>query len=52
MEKIEEEYQKIIETFPNAIAVNNFISHVKIPIKNESFIDIEFKNYYIANFVI
>ena len=45
MNNIEDQYQEVIETFPNAITVDNIISHVKIPINNGSFIDIDFKNY-------
>jgi len=45
MDYIEEQYQKIIEAYPNAVIIDNFISHVKIPINNGSFIDIDYKNY-------
>ncbi|MFX0069799.1 MAG: Mov34/MPN/PAD-1 family protein [Candidatus Hermodarchaeota archaeon] len=45
MELIEEEYKKIIETFPNALMVNDFIYHIKIPLINDVFLDIDFKKY-------
>ncbi len=43
---IEEQYQKIIETFPDAIIVDNYIFHVKIPlVVNDVYLDINFKKY-------
>ncbi len=42
---IEEEYQKIIETFPDALLVDNYIFHVKIPLVNDVFLDINFRKY-------
>ena len=45
MEKIEEQYQIIIETYPKTIIINNLITHVKIPINNGNFIEIDYKNY-------
>ena len=45
MEIIEEEYKKIIETFPNASIVNNFIYHIKIPLINDVYLNINFKKY-------
>ena len=45
MEILEEEYQKIIESFPNAIIVDNYISHLKIPLVNNRFLDIDYKKY-------
>ena len=45
MNKIEDEYRKIIEFFPNAIVEKNSISKVKIPLKNEFFLKINFGNY-------
>ncbi len=45
MEKVEEQYEKIIDTFPNAILMNNFIFHIRIHAINESYIDIDYKNY-------
>ncbi len=47
MDRIEEEYQSIINEFPNAIIVDNFISHVKIPLKktNDVFLDIDYSKY-------
>jgi len=35
METIENQYQKVIEAFPNTILVRNHISHIKIPLMNE-----------------
>ncbi|MFX0187870.1 MAG: Mov34/MPN/PAD-1 family protein [Candidatus Hodarchaeota archaeon] len=45
MELIEDEYEKIIEAFPNAALVNNFIFHVKIPLINDVILDIDYKKY-------
>lgn len=45
MEIIETEYQKIIEAFPNATIVNNFIFHIRIPLINDVIIDINYKKY-------
>ena len=45
MDIIEEQYQKVIEAFPNTILVNDFISHVKIPLINEVFLDIDYSKY-------
>ncbi|MEE9379002.1 MAG: Mov34/MPN/PAD-1 family protein [Candidatus Lokiarchaeia archaeon] len=45
MEVIEEQYQKVIEAFPNTIVVDNFISHLKIPLMNEVFLDIDYSKY-------
>jgi len=45
MEIIEEQYQKVIETFPNTILVNNFISHLKIPSEIDWFLDIDYSKY-------
>ena len=45
MEILEEEYQKIIESFPNAIIVDNYISHLKIPLVNNRVLDIDYKKY-------
>lgn len=45
IDSIEEQYQKITEEWPNAQIFDNVISHVKIPLKNGNFIDIDFKNY-------
>ena len=42
---LEEQYQKIIEKFPNTLLVNDLISHIKIPLQNDAFLDINFKNY-------
>ena len=45
MDYIEEQYQNIIEQYPNTIIVENLITHVKIPIKNGNFIEIDYGNY-------
>ena len=45
MEIIENEYQKIIKSFPNAEIVDNYISHIKIPLLNDVFLDIDYKKY-------
>ncbi|MFX1446313.1 MAG: hypothetical protein ACFFHV_23200 [Promethearchaeota archaeon] len=45
MEKIEEEYKKIIESFPNASIVNNLIYHIQIPLINDVYLNIDFKKY-------
>ena len=45
MELIEEEYQKIIEKFPDAKLIDDLISHVKFPLINDVFLDINYKNY-------
>ncbi|MFX1259775.1 MAG: hypothetical protein ACFFAN_18135 [Promethearchaeota archaeon] len=45
MKDVEEEFKKIFETFPNAIFVDNIISHVKIPLINNVFLDINYKRY-------
>lgn len=45
MEVIEEQYQKVIEAFPNTILVKNFISHLKIPLMNDVFLDVDYSKY-------
>ena len=45
MEEIEKEYQKIISVYPNAIKVNEYIGHLRIPLENNIFIDINYKKY-------
>ena len=45
MDIIEDQYQKVIEAFPNTILVNNFISHLNIPLMNEVFLDIDYSKY-------
>ena len=45
MNIIENEYEKIIEFYPNVILEKNNISHVKIPLKNDYFLEINFKHY-------
>ncbi|MFX1277405.1 MAG: Mov34/MPN/PAD-1 family protein [Promethearchaeota archaeon] len=45
MENLKEQYQNIIEHYPNVILVDNLITHLKIPIKNGSFIEINYSNY-------
>ena len=45
MELIEDEYEKTIEIYPNASIINNIISHIKIPLLNDVFLEIDFKKY-------
>ncbi|MFX0012450.1 MAG: Mov34/MPN/PAD-1 family protein [Candidatus Hermodarchaeota archaeon] len=45
MNIIENEYEKIIEFYPNVILEKNIISHIKIPLKNNYFLEINFKHY-------
>ena len=45
MEILEQEYQKVLEAFPNAILVNNLIYHIKILLINNVFLDIDYKKY-------
>ncbi|MFX0046656.1 MAG: Mov34/MPN/PAD-1 family protein [Candidatus Hermodarchaeota archaeon] len=45
MNIIENEYEKIIEFYPNVIVERNIISHVKIPLKSDYFLEINFKHY-------
>ena len=45
MEIIEDQYQKVIEAFPNTIIVKNYISHLKIPLMNEVFLVIDYSKY-------
>ena len=45
MNIIEDEYHKIIEIYPNAIIEKECIFQVKIPLKNNFFLKINFKNY-------
>ncbi|MBN1216808.1 MAG: hypothetical protein JXA99_15380 [Candidatus Lokiarchaeota archaeon] len=45
MINLEEQYQKILERFPNAILVNDYIFHMRIPFKKDVFLDINFFNY-------
>jgi len=45
MNTIEDEYIKIIEFYPNAILEKNCIYQVKIPLINNNFLKINFKNY-------
>jgi proteasome lid subunit RPN8/RPN11 len=45
MNIIENEYKKIIEYYPNVILENNFISHVKVPLKKDYFLEIDFSRY-------
>ena len=45
MEKIEQQYQKIILKFPEAIVIDNSITHVSIPLKDNIFLDINYKKY-------
>jgi len=45
MEKIEPQYEKIILKFPETILIDNLITHVRIPLKNNNYLDINYKNY-------
>jgi len=45
MEEIEKEYQKIIAVYPNAIMVDEYIGHLRIPLENNVFLDIDYKKY-------
>lgn len=45
MEKTEEQYQTILINFPETSIIDNTISHVRIPLINEVFLEIDFKNY-------
>ncbi len=45
MTVIEDQYQKIIEKYPNALLINDLIFHIQIPLQNNVFLDIDFKNY-------
>lgn len=45
MGNAEEQYQKIIEQFPNITLVDGFIHHVKIPLINDVSLDIDYKSY-------
>ena len=45
MNSIEDQYQKIIELYPNAIIEENYIYKVKIPLRDKFFLKINYKNY-------
>jgi len=45
MEKIEQQYQKIVLKFPETIVIDNSITHVRIPLKENIFLDINYKKY-------
>ncbi|KKK43071.1 hypothetical protein LCGC14_1354410 [marine sediment metagenome] len=45
MTKLEEQYHQIVENFPEISPINNSISHLRIPIKKEVFLDLKYKNY-------
>lgn len=45
MDVAEEQYKKILGVFPDVKLIKNNKYHLKIPIKNEIFLDINFKNY-------
>jgi len=45
MNNREEQYQKILKAFPEASFVRNSIYHLKIPVRNEVLLDINYKNY-------
>ncbi len=42
---IEEEYRKVINSFPHAQIIDGYISHITIPLENGIFLDIDFRNY-------
>lgn len=42
---LEEEYQKIISTFPNVQCIDNLIYHIQIPLINDVILDINFRKY-------
>ncbi|TFG02624.1 MAG: hypothetical protein EU540_01180 [Promethearchaeota archaeon] len=45
MEILEQEYQKVVEAFPNVGLINDLIYHIKLPLINDVFLEIKFKNY-------
>ena len=45
MNSAEEQYQEIMRVFPNIILANDMIFHIKFPIINNSFIDIDYAKY-------
>ncbi len=45
MEILEEEYQKVLEAFPNVGLINSLIYHISLPLINEVSLEINFKNY-------
>ena len=45
MNIIENQYEKVIEFYPNVILENNIISHVKIPLRKGYFLEINFSRY-------
>ncbi len=45
MNSIEDQYQKIIELYPNALIEENYIYKVKIPLRDKFFLKINYKNY-------
>ena len=45
MHNREEQHQKILKRYPEAFLVKNSIYHLKIPIRNEVYLDINYKNY-------
>ncbi|TFG19979.1 MAG: hypothetical protein EU529_15610 [Promethearchaeota archaeon] len=45
MEILEQEYQKVVEVFPNVGLINDLIYHIKLPLINDVSLEINFKNY-------
>ncbi|MHA1242543.1 MAG: hypothetical protein ACTSQU_17415, partial [Promethearchaeota archaeon] len=45
MNSIEDQYQKIMELYPDAIIEENYIYKVKIPLRDKFFLKINYKNY-------
>ena len=45
MEILEQEYQKVLEAFPNVGLINNLIYHINLPLINDVSLEINFKNY-------
>lgn len=45
MDKAEKQYQMVNEALPDASFIKNTNYHVRIPVKNEIFLDINFKRY-------
>lgn len=45
MNQIEEEYTKIIKSFPDASIIDNYITHIQIPLINGVYLEIDYKKY-------
>ncbi|MFX1497677.1 MAG: Mov34/MPN/PAD-1 family protein [Promethearchaeota archaeon] len=43
--EIEKQYQDIIENYPNALAIRNSISHIKIDLSNKIILEINYSKY-------